>query len=159
MGTKKQYTVRLEPELLETVKEKADKQGISITELFEKALSAYVGNPKSEANTSTLLERVEALEAKFHQLKEDDEHQDISFTKPKKKLQNKKIDSSGIGELDPADLPELITIQQISQLTGYAVSSLRSKLSRVGVEAVDRIGGNRGGLYDKQEILDKVGFK
>ena len=60
---------------------------------------------------------------------------------------------------DPDQLPELLTREEVVTLTGYSINTISSKLSREGVNAVDRVEENRANLYSKQEVLDKIGVK
>jgi hypothetical protein len=147
---KKRYTVRLPEDVLETVKERADEDGVTVTEVFENALRAYLGFTDSEDSTLSLLERVEALEANMEALQSKGTSSRVSKPRGTKSTKPKS---------NPDDFPELLTVQQIHELTGYAKATLRSKLSRKGVRAVEQIRGNRGGLYSKSEVLERIGTK
>lgn len=130
-----QLNVRISEGLAQELDKESDNTGRSKTWIVSAALSDYLDMPHEGKDIQLLAKRVEALERKFEDVGE----------KPEKIV----------------DKPEgdLITIHQASQLTGYAVSSLRSKLSRSGVRAQKQTGGNRAGFYSKQEVLDKVGKK
>lgn len=89
-----------------------------------------------ESRVSTLEGKLRALEGKF----------EIKRTPKPERAIRKPSEIEG----------DLITIDQIVELTGYAKSTLSSKMSRLGIQAVDRINGNRGGLYSKEEVLSKL---
>ena len=125
-----------------------ESKGVSVSAELRRLMNQASGSTPEKIDINTLSERVKALEAKFKSLNSSGVHIEDSTPYKTKKA------PSEIGR-DPG---ELITIDEASEVTGYAVATLRSKLSRKGVQAVRRIDGNRGGLYSKAEILEKVGL-
>lgn len=115
-----------------------DKKGVTVSEELRELMNKASDHTPSKISINTLDQRVKALEDKFDTLL-------ISDIAPYK--------------VDPSTLGELITLNEIAVLTGYSTSTLGSKLSREGIKAVERIAGNKGGLYSKAEVLDKVGYK
>lgn len=147
IAMKKPYTVRLDDSLLNQIQDKADKEGETVTSIFEQALESFLSAPNDKPNIGNLLKRVERLEAS------------LIHTPPQKKQRS----ASTKGKTpqprkDPELLGELITQDEASEITGYTKSTLSSKISKENIKAVKRIDGNRAGLYDKQEILDKIGY-
>lgn len=158
---KKPYSVRLDPELLAEVKNRADQDNETVTAIFEQALESFLSAPTDKTNVSIdqgaidqLRARLERLEAKFHQLDESDKHKDISFNKSEVQDKPNRPDP-----ISPEEAGELVTIKQISAITGYSKTSLSAKLSRAGIQVVERVNGNRAGLYSKKEVLNKIGMK
>ena len=123
-----------------------DKKGISISVELRALINNASGNEPDKIDIDTLHERVKALEANFRSLSDGKKQRSAS---PKKKPEPRK---------DPESFGELITQDEAAELTKYTKSTLVSKMSRKNIKAVKRIDGNRGGLYDKQEILDKIGY-
>jgi predicted DNA-binding protein len=133
---KVQVNFRIPESLSDALDEKAEETGKTKTSLLCDALSAYLNIDTDTPDLSDILARLERLERKF---------EDTPKEPPKKK------------EVDPDKLGELITMDEITELTGYSKSTLSSKLSRESISAVKRIDGNRAGLYSKDEILEKIG--
>lgn len=131
----------------ESFQDYCEKKGVSVSSELRRLMNDSSGNEPDKIGISTLHERLKSLEAKFASFQSSGVHiEDSTPYKPKKKV-------------DPGELGDLITIKEIAELTGYSTSTLGSKLSREGIQAVERIDGNRGGLYSKNEILDKIGVK
>lgn len=141
---KEQINVRVDAEIIHKIDELSEAEGRTKTSIVSEALSKYLGVDHKKSDIETLTERVRALESKFERLQD---------TKPKKEHSAPKKRPA----LDPD--AELITIDQASTLTGYTVGTLSSKFSREGIQTVDRVDGNRAGLYSREEILDKIGKK
>lgn len=140
---KKPYSVRLDPELLDKVKEYADQEGETVTAIFEQALNSFLSAPNSKADISTAPDVIADLRHRIKRLEtliEDDTETDPET-------------------LNPFTGGDLATIEQLSVITGYSESTLSSKLSKAKIRAVDRIDGNREGIYDIREVLEKVGKK
>lgn len=122
--------------------EYCDKRGLSISEGLRELIVDTIELTPDRVDLLSLLKRVEALEAKIEGQNKTTQAK-IEKIKPK----------------DDQEYGELITIQEAVELTGYAKSSLSPKFSREGIKAIERIEGNRGGLYSKEEILQKIGRK
>jgi hypothetical protein len=122
-------------------------------ESFVKGSGVPIYHNKKRVTTNELFERLEALEAKFKSVIIDDkEKYRVSPRPPRRELFPDK-------ELkDPDSLSDLITLNEMVAMTGYAKGTLSPKLSRMGIKASKRIDGNRTGLYDKEEILREVGI-
>ena len=143
MAKKELYAVRIEKDLLNEIQELAEQRGETVTSIFEQALESFLSAPNvaddipiDSAEIEALKRRVDRIEATLKERK----------TKPKPE------------PIHPDDAGELLTIEQASALTGYSKGTLSPKFSRLGITAVDRVDGNRAGLYSKAEILDKVGY-
>ena len=129
------YTIRLDSELLNQVKDRAEKEGETVTAMFEQALKSFLSSSGSEADKDTDREEIATLTARI------------------KRLETIVLDKQ------PQTEGELLTIKQISEITGYTVSTLSGKMSRLNIQAVDRVNGNRAGLYDRKEVMEKIGMK
>lgn len=105
--------------------------------------------------TDPVKEKMEPVLFKYGYRETEPEYKRLQRIEYKSKIRREvqKADSR-----DTADIPEKITIQQISKLTGYAESSLSAKLSGAGIQAVGQ-NISRSNLYDKQEVIGGVGFK
>lgn len=162
-SNKNPYSVRLDPELLDQVKSRADQDNETVTAIFEQALKSFLSGPNDNTNApidqgaiNQLRARIERLESKLNQLDESDKRKDISFNKSdfQDKPPPKRPDP-----INPENVGELVTMEELEEVTGYSKSTLSSKFSRAGIQAVDRVDGNRAGLYSKKEVLDKIGIK
>lgn len=120
-----------------------DKKGIAVSVELRNLINDASGNEPEKIDIHTLHERLEALERKFQSLSTK------SGSKPKKERSTPPPTPSG----------DKITIEQAAEITGYSVSTLSSKFSREGIQAVDRVDGNRAGLYSQSEVLEKIGKK
>lgn len=118
-----------------------DKRGVGVSEMLRELINDASGNAPDKVSIINLDERLKALESKFKSLSRE------SVSTPKKQRST------------PPPTGDKVTIEQASEITGYLVSTLSSKFSREGIQAVDRVDGNRAGLYSKSEILDKIGKK
>lgn len=141
---KEAYSIRLDSELLDKVKDRADQEGGTVTAIFERALISFLSAPNTEGDQSTDSKEIQALKDRVARL------EGIVLSK---------AESPKPEPISPNDVGDLITIKQAVALTGYSESTLSSKFSRLGVEAVDRVNGNRAGLYSKDEILERIGTK
>lgn len=144
MAKKELYAVRIEKDLLNDIQDIAEKRGETVTSIFEQALESFLSAPNIEDD-------IAIDPAEFEALKHRVERIEANLSKPKSKPQPEPI--------HPDDVGELITLDQAAALTGYSKGTLSPKFSRLGITAVDRVDGNRAGLYSKAEILDKVGMK
>lgn len=140
MADKKPYTIRIEPSLLNEIQQRADDQGETVTAIFEQALKWFLSHAIKKPDTLTAPDQVRDLAHRIERI----ERIVIGNPEPKPAQVVKRSGS------------DLITLQEISVLTGYAIGTLSGKLSRLNIKAVGRIDGNRTGLYSKAEILDKV---
>lgn len=128
------------------------------SDVLRDAVKSFLLSPNEAFNNSGaedvgdgIIDRLEALEAKLNHVLIDDTptyqvKKKIPSVKPKK-------------EINPILLErkDLITIEEMEALTGYTRSTLSPKLSKLGIKAVKRLNGNRGGLYDKAEIMRELG--
>lgn len=128
------YTIRLDSELLNQVKDRAEKEGETVTAMFEQALKSFLSSSGSVSDKDTDREEITTLTARI------------------KRLETIVLDKQ------PEPEGELLTIKQISELTGYTVNTLSGKMSRLNIQAVDRVNGNRAGLYDRNEVMEKIGM-
>ena len=128
------YTVRLDSELLNQVKDRAEKEGETVTAMFEQALKSFLSSSGSVSDKDTDREEITTLTARI------------------KRLETIVLDKQ------PQTEGELLTIKQISEITGYTVNTLSGKMSRLNIQAVDRVNGNRAGLYDRKEVMEKIGM-
>ena len=117
-----------------------DQEGVTLSEKLRYLMNQASDHTPEKIDVHSLHERLKALEAKFKSLPGE---------APKKTPAPRK---------DYSD-DDLLTKQDVADLTGYAYGSLSGKFSREGIKAVKRIDGNRGGLYSKEEILEKIGSK
>lgn len=122
------YTVRLDSELLENVKSRADKEGQTVTAIFEQALNSFLSSSNDKPDISDLVKRIEALEART-----------TRTTQPPEEITR-----------------ELITLEEGAKLTGYAKSTFERKKSLAGIKRRDT--RKKKALYDKAEIMDKIGM-
>jgi predicted transcriptional regulator len=139
---KNQLNIRINADLLSELDNLSEETGKTKTAIISEALASHLGLDIAKTDTGYILKRLEALEAKFE-----------SLNRGKPEAQPKPV-----VDKQPKSYGELVTIEQAAEITGYAVSTLSSKLSRAGVQVVERVDGNRAGLYSKAEILDKVGI-
>lgn len=144
MAKKELYAVRIEKDLLNEIQELAEHRGETVTSIFEQALESFLSAPNVEDD-------IPIDSAEFEALKHRVERIEATLKEPKSKPQPEPI--------RPDDVGELITLEEAAALTGYSKGTLSPKFSKVGIKAVDRVDGNRAGLYSKKEILDKVGMK
>ena len=144
MADKKPYTVRIDEDLLNEVQNIAEQESETVTAIFEQALESFLSAPNIEDD-------IPIDSAEFEALKHRVERIEATLKEPKSKPQPEPI--------RPDDVGELITLEEAAALTGYSKGTLSPKFSKVGIKAVDRVDGNRAGLYSKKEILDKVGMK
>ena len=143
MADKKPYTVRIDEDLLNEVQNIAEQRGETVTSIFEQALESFLSAPNIEDDIPIDSAEIEALKRRVDRI-------EATLKKPKTKPKPEPIRTDDVGEL--------ITLEQASALTGYSKGTLSPKFSRLGITAVDRVDGNRAGLYSKAEILDKVGY-
>ena len=132
--------VRIDAALKDKLDKQAKENAETVTELTERALATYLQVDISKPDVYDIEKRLRALESQFQQSPQ---------ITPKKANPSVNLDEIG----------ELITLDEMEALTGYAKTTLSSKLSRAKVAAVKRKGGNRGGLYSKSEILERIGIK
>lgn len=145
--TKQFLGVRIDATLKEKLDEQAKEKGETVTELTERALASYLSVDISRPDIYDIEERLKALESKFKRT-----------PSPPQKTTPKKKDNSDKTVIKESELGELVTLDEMEALTGYSKSTLSGKLSREKVTAVKRVDGNRAGLYDKSEVLDKIGI-
>ena len=143
MADKKPYTVRIDEGLLNEVQNIAEQRGETVTSIFEQALESFLSAPNIEDDIPIDSAEIEALKRRVDRI-------EATLKEPKTKPKPEPIRTDDVGEL--------ITLEQASALTGYSKGTLSPKFSRLGITAVDRVDGNRAGLYSKAEILDKVGY-
>jgi len=147
IAMKKPYTVRLDGSLLDQIQSKADKEGETVTSIFEQALKSFLSAPNDKPDIGDLLKRVERLEAT------------LTHTTPKKKQRSASTKGKTPQPIkDPELLGKLITLEEAVTLTGYTKSTLVSKFSKADITAVSRVDGNRKGLYSKSEVVEKIGY-
>lgn len=139
--SKSQLNIRISTDLATALDKEADSTGKTKTAIVSDALSVYLSLPKEASDIDTIRKRLESLERKFAGLS-------VIKTQPPKETPI----------IDPDKLSDLITLDEIAPLTGYTKSTLVSKMSRSGIQAIRRVGGNKAGLYDKNEIMDKIGY-
>lgn len=125
-----------------------NKRGLSISEGLRELIVDTIELTPNRVDLLTLLKRVEALESIVGAKR--------SGQKPPPK---RTIKSDPASNKNPDNFKDLITINEASEITGYSVSTLSSKFSRENISAKERIKGNRGGMYSKKEILNKIGSK
>ena len=160
MAKKELYAVRIEKDLLNEIQELAEQRGETVTSIFEQALESFLSAPNIEddipidsADIEALEGRLERIEGRLELIELLDrrvERIEATLKEPKSKPKPEPI--------HPDDVGELITLEEAAALTGYSKGTLSPKFSKVGIKAVDRVDGNRAGLYSKKEILDKVGY-
>ena len=143
MAKKELYAVRIEKDLLNEIQELAEQRGETVTSIFEQALESFLSAPNIEDDIPIDSADIEALKHRVERI-------EATLKEPKSKPQPEPI--------HPDDVGELITLEEAAALTGYSKGTLSPKFSKVGIKAVDRVDGNRAGLYSKKEILDKVGY-
>ncbi len=131
-----QLNVRISEGLAQELDKESNNTGRSKTWIVSAALSDYLDMPHEGKDIQLLAKRVEALEAKIKEITKSGES---SRTKTSEDYSDK----------------ELLTIEEAADFTGYAVSTLRSNLSRNGITKKDQQG--KKGLYSKAEIDDKIG--
>jgi hypothetical protein len=139
---KTQLNVRLPEGILEALDKRANKTGESKTDIVYKALASHLGIGSTAPDISDIVKRLEALESKFKQ-----------GTPPPKTVTT----TTDRGQIDPDDFGDVITLEEMAELTGYKKMTLVSKLSRANITAVDRVDGNKAGLYSKEEVLERIG--
>lgn len=139
--------VRIEPEIKERLEKVAESNGETVTDIVERALQSFLKTDTDKPDLFDLSKRVQALESKFSNLQSSRD----TRTKKREPKRTKKEDSKNFGEL--------VTVDEAEKITGYSKATLSSKFSKAGIKAVDRVDGNRAGLYDKNEILKKIGKK
>ena len=144
MADKKPYTVRIDEDLLNEVQNIAEQRAETVTSIFEQALESFLSAPNIEDDIPIDSAEIEALKRRVDRI-------EATLKEPKTKPKPEPIRTDDVGEL--------ITLEQASALTGYSKGTLSPKFSRLGITAVDRVDGNRAGLYSKKEILDKIGTK
>lgn len=128
------YTIRLDSELLNQVKDRAEQEKGTVTAMFEQALKSFLSPSGTLSDKDTGHKEIATLRARI------------------KRLEAIVLDKQ------PGPKGELLTIKEISELTGYTVSTLSGKMSRFNIQAVDRVNGNRAGLYDRNEVMEKIGM-
>ena len=131
-----QLNVRINEKLAQELDKESDNTGRSKTWIVSAALSKYLDMPHESKDVEALAKRVNRLESKINEITKSGEP---SRTKTSEDYSDK----------------ELLTIEEAAEHTNFAVSTLRSSLSRNGITAVDRKG--KKGLYSKAEIDDKIG--
>jgi len=132
--------VRIEPEIKEKLEAEAERTGLTLTEITERALSAYLDVDTGANDLTDVYKRLERLERKIGTQQK---------TTPKKK--------DPLPPVPPEELGELITKKEAEALTGYSVNTLNRTFSQKGVHEVDKRG--KAGLYRKSDIIEKIGFK
>lgn len=140
--SKSQLNIRISNDLATALDKEADSTGKTKTTIVSDALSVYLSLPKEVSDIDTISNRLEQLERKVDGLS----YQPKRIEVPKE-----------VPLVDAATLGDLITLDEIASLTGYTKSTLSSKMSRENIQAIRRVGGNKAGLYDKNEIMDKIG--
>lgn len=126
-----------------------DKKGVFISVELRALINEASGNEPTKIDINTLAERLKRLESKFESLSTKglliDDKTEYRTPKPR--------------EAKPREeYGELVTKQQASEFLNYRRSSLDSGFCKRGITAVERVNGNRGGLYSKAEILEKYGL-
>lgn len=144
--SKSQLNIRISTDLATALDKEADSTGKTKTTIVSDALSAYLDLPDDTSDIDTIRKRLEQLERKVDELSYQPKRIEAPKEVPKE-----------VPLTDAATLGNLITLDEISSLTGYTKSTLVSKMSRAGIHAIKRVGGNKAGLYDKNEIMDKIG--
>ena len=157
--------VRIDSKLKAELDQQAKENEETVTELTERALAGYLQVDITKPDIFDIDKRLKRLEAKFSTPQKSTPKKEK--TMPQKNYEPEDwyaFNEEGIAVpvnqgSDPDSYNDLITIEQMEDITGYTRTTLSSKLSRQGIKAVDRVDGNRGGLYDKQEILERIGTK
>lgn len=141
---KEQLNVRISKALADKLDQESATTGRSKTWIVTAAVSDYLDVPHEAKDIETLHERLTALESKFERLQD----------KPVSKEKESRTEYIPPHERD--DFGELITKEEASEMTGYAVGSLSRTLSVKGIHIKSRDG--KKGLYSKAEIMDKIGY-
>jgi len=137
-----QLNFRIPEHLSDALDSHSEQTGITKTDIIINALSAYLDVDTGIVDIQDILKRLEALESKF---------QALGKPAPKKEsIQDETL-------TDPAELGELITKQEASMLTGYSVNYFSGIFHRKDIYEVSKRG--KEGLYRKDEILERIGFK
>lgn len=116
----------------------------SVSKTIRRAIDAFLSGDTSRTTLEGMNKRLTALESKFERLQD----------KPVSKAKESRTEYIPPHERD--DFGELITKEEASEMTGYAVGSLSRTLSVKGIHIKSRDG--KKGLYSKAEIMDKIGY-
>ena len=139
---KNQLNIRIDKALSDALEKHSEQTGKTKTAIVLSALASYLEIGSTEPELSDIVKRLEALESKFKQR-----------TPPPKTVTT----TTDRGQIDPDDFGDVITLEEMAELTGYKKMTLVSKLSRANITAVDRVDGNKAGLYSKEEVLERIG--
>jgi len=135
---KNQLNIRINEALSDALDKHSEQTGKTKTDIVSEALASYLGTGSTEPDIRDVIKRLEALESKFQQT-------------PKTALLSDRV------IIEPDEFGDVITLEEMAELTGYKKMTLVSKLSRANITAVDRIDGNKAGLYSKEEVLERIG--
>ncbi len=138
---KNQLNIRIDKALSDALDKRSEQTGKTKTAIVLSALASHLEIGSTEPDISDVVKRLEALEAKFQQ----------RTPPPKTALLSERV------IIESNEFGDVITLDEMEQLTGYKKMTLVSKLSRANITTVDRIDGNKAGLYSKEEVLQRIG--
>ena len=161
---------RIDSDTLHLLKTYCKENEFKTSDVIREALNLFL-NPKASNKGSEPREWeevIDALEARVRAL-EGKNRSKLNPTKnPPLVVSNTKIPSwekqnekntKDIIRIFDLENKDLLSLDELAILTGYSKSTLSSKMSREGIKSTTRVNGNRGGLYPRDEVISKIGYK